>query len=836
MAFFPGSGLIPFKKNVIVFILQTYFYMAKLQIGSLPLTKVTVYFIAACLALSGSAVSAKTVSGALRAAPTFAAAAASPAQLNQAIRNFESLYAPFFQAKAGTIPVPGTGLAIPSQADLFSLAKYWNLFSTSFRTLYTKATEIPAGMKKYVSPGGHFEVYYARSGNDSLDPTDTIGYGSQSWRSRQHSPNGIPDYVDEVAFAADSAWSMEIQRFGFVKPLAYTDNNYPSSNYKIDITNFYPDDQDYAFTYFQYANTTGTIGVPSHINIRTEWDSPNFNKANLDYARHPEKAIYVTLVHEFFHAIQYSSARAVRSIDDKNLFLDDFPVTWTEGVAVLMEDLGFDYINDYWQYMPDFFSRPDSSTFMYKADSYKDMYKNGLAAQYLFYHAADTPGIGFFRTMYDNNYTALTRFDENVYRTAAAFNRTWPEMLGSFNAASYYTGSRTVGSRFVPDADSFPQWSYAVDDAGQRLSLMKAVRPFAMQTFSHVNQHGNSDTLHIDFSGDTLVPAGTEAYGVWNVRCILKKNDSAADDSLIAFPLPSRGSGTLVVAGWHRFTEALVIATNGRYDRIRQATVTFETCGITILKGATRLYGAPIPDSGQRPPYALLTVNALTNLACSLSIAVTDPGPAAKKSALQDSLIGTGTYYEVSFPPSWQYNASMRLLIAEPMAAVQAIAAAYKCSDSVFYMFRWDSGSLRWSKCLPVTWSSRDSIYRWQCAVNVPGIYAVFAQLFTPDSSGLPFVAFPNPVHMRGGGTCNFQGNSLVELWIYSIDGTLVSHALRGSGASPSIAETRDGFEWRLISSSGKRVAPGIFYAYVGYKDEKTKGMRKKSQKLFVLP
>jgi hypothetical protein len=810
--------------------------MAKLQIGPLPLTKVTVHFIAACIALSGSAVSAKTVSGALRAAPSFATAAASPAQLNQAIRNFESLYTPFFQGKAGIIHAPATGFVIPSQADLFSIAKYWSLFSPSFQTLYTKATEIPAGMIKYVSPGGHFEVYYAKSGSDSVPLTDTIGYGGQSWRSRQHSPNGIPDYVDEAAFAADSAWSMEIQRFGFVKPLAYADNNYPGSNYKIDITYFIGDDQDYAFTYPQNTDANGSIGVRSFINIRNEWESPNFNKSNLDYAHHPEKAIYVTLVHEFFHAIQYSMARTVRSIDDKNLFLDDFPVTWTEGAAVLMEDLGFDYINDYWQYMPDFFSRPDSSTFMYKADSYKDMYKNGVAAQYLFYHAADTAGIGFFRTMYDNNYKSLTKFDENVYHTAAAFNRTWPEMLGSFTTASYYTGSRTVGSRFVPDADSFPQWSYAVDDAGQRLSLSKTVLPFAMQTFSLVNQHGYSDTLHIDFSGDSVVPAGTEAYGVWDVRCILKKNDNAADDSLVTLPLLSRGSGTIQISGWQRFREALVIVTNGRYDRVRQATVTFETCGITILKGATRLYSAPIPDSGQRPPYALLTVNALSNLACSLSIAVTDPGPAAQKSALHDSLIGTGTYYDVSFPPSWQYNASMRLLVAEPKGVVMAIATARQCSDSVFYVFRWNSGSLRWSECLPFTVLSRDSIYRWQCTVTLPGIYAVFAQLFTPDSSGLPFVAFPNPVHVRGGGSCIFQGNSLVELWIYSIDGTLVAHALRGQGASPSIAETRDGFEWRLISSSGKKVAPGIFYAYVGYKDEKTKGMRKKSQKLFVLP
>ena len=579
---------------------------------------------------------------------------------------------------------PATAVVLPSEADLFAMAKFWRLLSPSFKELYAKATGIPAGMIKYTSPGGHFEIYYITSGTDSVPLTDTIGYGPANWRSRQHSPNGVPDYVDEVAFAADSAWSMEIERFGFVKPLVYIDDSHKSSLYKIAITNFNRDDEDYAFTFYQSDSTTGTIGIASYINLRNEWKSVNFNRGRLDYGVHPEKAIYVTICHEFFHAIQYSMVRQVKPTDDINLYLDDFPVTWTEGAAVMMEDLGFDYVNDYWQYAPAFFSNPDSTTFLDSVTDYSEIYKNGLALMYLFQHALDTPGIGFVKTMYDNNYRSPITFYDNLSLTSLHLNRSWPDLLGDFYTASYYTGDRAVGSRFIKDADSLPQWSYDPDEVNATSAVTKGISPFAMNTFSLVNRSVYPDSVQLYFSGESIVPAGTGTNGLWSVRCILKRDDVAAHDSVVGLPMRSLGSATLRIAGWHRFREALFIVTNAGYDRSRRATISFDS---------------------------------LLNL----------------------SLVS-------------------------------------------------------------------------------------------------PFIVFPNPVHLKGGSKCIFQGKALVELWIYSVDGTLVSHAVSGQGPHTSVKENAYGFEWLLSSGSGTTVAPGIYYAIVGYKDETTKGMKKKSQKVFVLP
>ena len=69
-------------------------------------------------------------------------------------------------------------------------------------------------MTMYQSQRGIFEIYYATSGDDSVESADVYGYGAGTWREAT-GPNGVPDYIDEVAWAFDSAWSMEIDQFQF---------------------------------------------------------------------------------------------------------------------------------------------------------------------------------------------------------------------------------------------------------------------------------------------------------------------------------------------------------------------------------------------------------------------------------------------------------------------------------------------------------------------------------------------------------------------------------------------------------------------------------------------
>ena len=118
-----------------------------------------------------------------------------------------------------------------------------------------------------------------------------------------------------------------------------------------------------------------------------------------------------------------------------------------------------------------------------------------------------------------------------------------------------------------------------------------------------------------------------------------------------------------------------------------------------------------------------------------------------------------------------------------------------------------------------------------------PGIYAVFHSMASWLDSLSSVAVFPNPARLKTNARIAFRGKSLLELWIYSISGALVAHDVYGQNRQPSaVGETVDGFDWRLRSTSGTAVSPGIYYAWISFKDPITKGTKKQTQKMFVIP
>jgi hypothetical protein len=777
------------------------------------------------------AASAKSALQRKDATAFFNASRSAGTTVNTALRAFETTLTPYLRTRAAHA-VSSRSLYAPSQADLFTIAKHWNGLSKSFRSLYLSAMELPKSASVYASPGGHFDILYKMSGDSAVDKTDTIGYSGSNWRVRQQGPNGVPDYVDEVAFAADSSWSMEIDRFGFVAPHVYTDARHTSSRYKILLRTFDGPQYDY------YGQTNpfsgqggGGIGEASYIEIRNEWsDQTLWNNPPRDYTDHPEKAVRVTCAHEFFHAVQYSMAWK----DVQAVYLDSFPITWTEGCAVLMEDLCFDYVNDYLQYVGSFFADPRAPVL----DNSNDVYKNAIVCMYLYHRALGAPGIGFIKNIYFNNYNAGSPvpFLDNLRATALQSGRTWTGILGSYFTESYYTGNRAAAGRFIPDAPVLAnQWGYDSDVPDNTTSIQKDVALFGMNTFSYVNKGAAfasaSPNLTVEFFGDTIA---FDTNGVWSINCILKKDNLPDHDSMVALPLSYNSRGTLVVAGWPDYTEALVVAVNAKNDRSRRAAVSFTACGdnsVTIAAGASSSFSAA-PQA--TVPNATVRVHADKDLRCSLSIARTSVAAELTDIAVRDDLAPTGAFFDLSFPLSWLYDAAMDLTIRESAEAVRRISDTGTVWDRAVSVYRWDDPQRTWRVCPAAVSRSPDSGYVFELPVTSGGLFGLFG--LKQDTTMPAVVAFPNPARLRQGDAVSFIGKDILEIWIYTIDGVLLSHAVTGAAADPSLRETKNGFSWRLQNNRGASVSPGVYYARVGYKDSLTKGMKRKAQKLFVIP
>jgi hypothetical protein len=498
----------------------------------------------------------------------------------QSVQALQQRLRPFFERRCHGRPngmVEET--APPTQGDLFALAGMWKALSPEFQALYLKSLEIPQDMVMHLSPGFGIEIYYATSGSNAVDPADEYGFEGNNWQNKTGGANAVPDYIDEVAWAMDSAWAMEIERFGFPQPIGYKDPRHMSDRYKIVIQN--PGEGFYGMTYFSPQQSGSGIGFASHIEIRHNWIG--WNSGGFDYETHPEKAVRVTCVHEFQHAIQYAMVHNV--VDD--VWLDDFPVSWVEATAVLMEELGFDYVNDYLQYNT-YFYNPRLSMLDKVYDGLSE-YKNSILAMYLYRHAGEAGDIGFIKQVFTANEEKRVPFHDNLQKVSNSFGYNWVNLLNAFHTGSFFTGNRADTAVFISDAAILDMWTYGPDDFDSCGTVQKEVLPYAMNTFVLVRNSSHGDTIGLAIEG--AMPAGS---GLWDASCVLLENAGGKGEPPVPAVFSSPGQGIVYIDGWNGYEEAMLVVTNGDPDRARTAAVNL-ICHAEVPKTAT-LIAAPNPS------------------------------------------------------------------------------------------------------------------------------------------------------------------------------------------------------------------------------------------------
>ncbi|MCP9291119.1 T9SS type A sorting domain-containing protein [Gracilimonas sediminicola] len=166
-------------------------------------------------------------------------------------------------------------------------------------------------LETYISPSGKFEIVYVTSGDDSVSVEDNDG-------------NGVPDYVDLVAESADSSYRHEVINLGFKDPIP------TGTTYTIELEDL----SYYGETIFQ-----GGSGPETYIVM--ENDFVNF-PPNTHPLGNQVGAVYATVAHELKHAIQYAQnewASPSGAFD------------WAEMDATLFEEVVYDDVNDYYNYI-----------------------------------------------------------------------------------------------------------------------------------------------------------------------------------------------------------------------------------------------------------------------------------------------------------------------------------------------------------------------------------------------------------------------------------------------------------------------------------------------------
>jgi len=447
-------------------------------------------------------------------------------------------------ARRASSPPPAGNPSI-GRRDIFALMKAWNSLSPEFRELYAEATAIPKNFDSYLSPGGNFKVFYTTAGRDSVSGLDTMGYGTagrpDTWREKRLRANGVPDYVDEAAFALDSAWSMEVERFGFPKPKAAPDPDGSTDRYSVLIIK----SDDYGVTYPTARASNGQPGFPSYIEVNGNWSGREW--AGLGYNKRPYDALRVTCAHEFFHSLQYSMVWSVN--------LDDLTYGWLEGSAVLMEELAFPDVNDYLQYITSYFSNP-RIPLLSDDDDY--VYMNSIVLKYIYEKGIAGGGnIGVVKAVHDNNLAQRNiSFHKNITKSfSEQAGREWASALNGFHAESYFTGSRARPWAFVSDAGLMGSWRAPAGTAPADTSAN--VGPYSVGLFMYKPQPDQGDTLFLSISGQKDASTSGAAWGASAIT-----SDGAGGEEIIPIDIDSKGYGRLALAGWSGKAYCLLAASN----------------------------------------------------------------------------------------------------------------------------------------------------------------------------------------------------------------------------------------------------------------------------------
>lgn len=220
--------------------------------------------------------------------------------------SFAGNYASEHNQKCGTL------LATPSLSR-----------SPKSRALGSPMTQQNQLLQTLESPSGKFTLYYALSGSDAVPATD-------------EDQNGLPDYVEAAALAADSSYKKMVLELGYNDPIPV------GETYRIDFENM----GFYGYTY--------PSSDPAGTSISVHHDFVGFPQNDWP-GGFVEGALVATIAHEFKHAIQYADNRWSGGVGDQD---------WLEMDATMMEETVYDDVNDYYNYLASnsIFSSPAQAT------------------------------------------------------------------------------------------------------------------------------------------------------------------------------------------------------------------------------------------------------------------------------------------------------------------------------------------------------------------------------------------------------------------------------------------------------------------------------------------
>ncbi len=308
----------------------------------------------------------------------------------------------------------------------FGVIQHFNELTPEYQALAKQMlTAVPQMQETYVSPSGHFTLFFDIDGFHAVSTEDISG-------------NGVPDYIDSAAVILDQVWQVEVDEMGFQPPPGM--DGKPVDTYPVYFKNL--GSSFYGQTIVNITDIPSLAGLnyTSYIELKNNYNDPTLYTQGLDGLR-------VTAAHEFNHAIQLGYRVWTDEYGGfKDLYFLEMTSTW-------MEDIVYDYINDYYLYLPALYNSLDTEAFT--SDSGLFPYGNAL-----YLHMIEQKyGVQIVEQIWDR---ILKEDSFKAIKTIlSGYNTDWARSQNEYGVWLYFTGGRAIPGMFFDEASEYPVISFS---------------------------------------------------------------------------------------------------------------------------------------------------------------------------------------------------------------------------------------------------------------------------------------------------------------------------------------------------------------------------------------
>lgn len=328
---------------------------------------------------------------------------------------------------------------------------FWQKFTPEQKAVLKPVVYRPNPQYSFVSPSERFKIHYDITGGNGVSSDDL-------------DQSGVPDYVEEAAKAMDYVYLVEVEQIGFNPPP--DDRNRDGPEWDVYIKNL---PNNYGWTQPDQRLSHDPDVWISYIELDNDYT--HTRTKGLDGLR-------VTAAHEFFHMIQLGYNFRDRN---KDLFMMEASSTW-------MEDVVYDDLNDYYQYLPLFFN--DTNVSFDQSDGWREY---GLC---LWFHFLEKRFIG--KEIIKDIWNEIVKHPA-IEATDAALRKkghTFSEELSLFYGWNYMTDSRADTLRFYPEGNVYPEIKLDGDFVFQLdTTINEEVQPTASRYYRFSMSNGTCFTL-----------------------------------------------------------------------------------------------------------------------------------------------------------------------------------------------------------------------------------------------------------------------------------------------------------------------------------------------------